>query len=249
MEPMRILIGVCCLGVAATAAALPSNGERCGSDDGGTIVVCGTVTDHVNGSGGVGSAGSGAGPGSHGGSGGIRTTGPGGADTGPGDRPAEAPRPLSNQPEGCADCQAVFQEEMFRARSTRLACIEAGRRMATELCEVERIMPNGTLVEDYTCPGGGQRCTGPGIEQCKESYRRGMHGIAEGDGRNAGFSLPFTVPLSGGASRNETTSWNATTGYLIPCYQGGSLIEADAHNARTFCGRRVIAAQEGVCTF
>jgi hypothetical protein len=105
--------------MAATAAALPSNGERCGSDDGDTIVVCGTVADHVNGSGGVGSAGSGAGPGGHRGSGGIRTTGPG-AGTGPGDRPAEAPRPLSNQPEGCAGCQVTYEEERFRASSTRL---------------------------------------------------------------------------------------------------------------------------------
>jgi hypothetical protein len=121
--------------------------------------------------------------------------------------------------------------------------------MADELCHLERIMPNGTLVEDYSCPASGGRCSGPGIERCMAAYRRGMRGISEAEGRTTGFSLPFSVPLNGGASRNETSSWDATTGYLSPCYQKASDIASVAHNERTFCGRRVLAAQEGVCTF
>jgi hypothetical protein len=248
---MRIAIGVCCLGVTATAAALPSNGERCGSDNGDTIVVCGTVADHVNGSGGVGSAGSGAGAGSHGVSGGIRTTGPAGAGAGAGPRPATAPRPLSNQPQNCAGCQETWAFEMYRARVTRDACVASGQAMAKELCEVERIMPNGAMVDDYSCPAGGGRCSGPGIERCKDAYRRGMHGIAVTEGHAGGFSLSFNVFLNGngGGNRSESTSWSPAQGFLIPCWSKAQGISEEADVARTFCGRRVAEAQEGVCTF
>jgi hypothetical protein len=126
--------------------------------------------------------------------------------------------------------------------------VAAGEQMAVGLCERERLLPNGDLVDDYSCPARG-RCEGPGIERCKAAYRRGMRGMSEAEAENAGFSLPFTVPINGGSSRTESTSWNPATGYLIPCYQQASAIVTAATNERTFCGRRVVAAQEGVCTF
>jgi hypothetical protein len=61
--------------------------------------------------------------------------------------------------------------------------------------------------------------------------------------------LPFTVPISGGASRTESASWNPTTGYLIPCYDEARRQRTAASVELTLCGRRVLAAQEGVCTF
>jgi hypothetical protein len=235
--------------VAATATALPSNGERCGADDGHTIVVCGSAGEMPETSGGSGSAGSHAGPATHvGSSGPVRTTPPGGGG-GDQDQPREeAPRPLSDQPQGCGDCQALFQTELFRSLVTKDACVRAGEAMATDLCQDHRLLPNGDIVDEYSCPARGP-CEGPGIQRCMDAYRRGMRASAVAEGRNAGFNLPFTVPVSGGANRTETSSWNATQGYLISCHHKAMEIRQTADIERTMCGRRVLQGRGGVCTF
>jgi hypothetical protein len=136
-------------------------GHRCGTDTGDTIVVCDTVADHGNGigSGGVG-GGSSAAAGIHlSGSGPVRNRSPGGASGGTQDRPAEAPRPLSNQPDGCGACQRVFEQEEFRAHVTRQACLASGERMARELCVEHLLMPNGTMVDDFQCTVGRSSST------------------------------------------------------------------------------------------
>jgi hypothetical protein len=248
---MRTAICICgYLGVAATAGALPSNGEHCGSDDGHTIVVCGSAGKIHDTSGGSGSGSSHAGSGGHtGSSGSVRNRPSGGNGDSTQDRPPEAPRPLSNQTESCAACQAAYEFELFRGRSTRDGCLTASERMADDLCHRELLMPNGDAVDDFSCPADGGRCSGPGLERCVRAYRRGMRGVSVTEGHTGGFSVTFQVVVNGGASRTETSSWSPTNGYLMPCYDQERAIVAAAHNERTFCGRRVLAAQEGVCTF
>jgi hypothetical protein len=104
------------------------------------------------------------------------------------------------------------------------------------------------MVDEYSCPARG-RCEGPGIQRCIDAYRRGMRSTGTTEARNGGFSLPFTVPVNGGASRSETNTWSATEGYLIPCSQKGAAIREAASIERTFCGRRVLQDRGGVCTF
>jgi hypothetical protein len=249
---MRVAVLLCCC-VVGPAHARPH--DRC---NGGTtydergnevITVCGVAPHEPLASGGSGSGGSAGAPGYHGASGGVRTTGPAGAESGSGAGPAAAPRPLSNQPQDCAGCQAEYEDELYRSGVTRQSCLRANQEMATGLCEREHLMPNGDMVDDFTCPPGGGRCSGPGIERCKDAYRRGMRGSAVTEAHSGGFSLTFQVVLNGSASRTETSSWNATTGYLLPCYQQANDISSAAMSERTFCSRRVVQAQEGVCTF
>jgi hypothetical protein len=82
-----------------------------------------------------------------------------------------------------------------------------------------------------------------------DAYQRGMRSTSTSEAQNAGFSLPFTVPVSGGANRTETSTWSATEGYLIPCHKQASAIQQAADVERTLCGRRVLNERGGVCTF
>jgi hypothetical protein len=149
---------------------------------------------------------------------------------------------------GAAPCVAIREEEVFLANTWKRTCLASGETMARELCEEERVLPNGTLVDDYSCPARGP-CEGPGIERCKAAYRRGMRGISEAEARNAGFVIPITVPVNGGAGRTVTSSWNASTGYMFPCHDQARAMINQADFELVACGRRLLAAQEGVCTF
>jgi hypothetical protein len=166
----------------------------------------------------------------------------------PGQQPvATAQRPLSQQPEGCAGCQQTYADEMALARATFEGCKRAGEEMAVDMCEGRHLMPDGSLVDDYTCrnQGGRYSCAGPGIDRCKRFFKSGMPGMSEGASINVGVS----VPTSAGASRTVTLNFSPVSGYFPTCIEAKLQLSAQASTNQTMCGRRVLQERGGVCTF